>query len=116
MGRKRRASPAGRSAMDIVQLKTLIHVAELGSLSKAADRLQIAQPALSRQIRLLEKELGTYLFERHGRGMVITEAGRKTARRLLRTSASQDELVSPLMPIIDTDQGQTRRLARVFGL
>ena len=116
MGRKRRASPAGRSAMDIVQLKTLIHVAELGSLSKAADRLQIAQPALSRQIRLLEKELGTHLFERHGRGMVITEAGRKTARRLLRTSASQDELVSPLMPIIDTDQGQTRRLARMFGL
>jgi LysR family transcriptional regulator, nitrogen assimilation regulatory protein len=45
--------------MDIAQLKTLIHVAELGSLSKAADRLRIAQPALSRQIRLLEKELGT---------------------------------------------------------
>ncbi|MDF9896716.1 UNVERIFIED_ORG: DNA-binding transcriptional LysR family regulator [Pseudomonas reinekei] len=48
--------------MDVVQLKTLIHVAELGSLSKASDRLHIAQPALSRQIRLLEKELGTYLF------------------------------------------------------
>lgn len=41
--------------MDVVQLKTLIHVAELGSLSKASDRLHIAQPALSRQIRLLEK-------------------------------------------------------------
>ena len=63
--------------MDVVQLKTLIHVAELGSLSKASDRLHIAQPALSRQIRMLEKELGTYLFERHGRGMVITEAGRE---------------------------------------
>jgi len=63
--------------MDIAQLKTLIHVAELGSLSKAADRLRIAQPALSRQIRLLEKELGTMLFERHGRGMVITDVGRE---------------------------------------
>ncbi|MCY1502939.1 HTH-type transcriptional regulator CynR [compost metagenome] len=63
--------------MDIVQLKTLIHVAELGSLSKAADRLHIAQPALSRQIRQLEQELGTYLFERHGRGMVITDIGRE---------------------------------------
>jgi LysR family transcriptional regulator, nitrogen assimilation regulatory protein len=63
--------------MDIAQLKTLIHVAELGSLSKAADRLHIAQPALSRQIRLLEKELGTMLFERHGRGMVITDVGRE---------------------------------------
>jgi len=63
--------------MDIVQLKTLIHVAELGSLSKAADRLHIAQPALSRQIRHLEQELGTYLFERHGRGMVVTDIGRE---------------------------------------
>jgi LysR family nitrogen assimilation transcriptional regulator len=61
--------------MDIAQLKTLIHVAELGSLSKAADRLNIAQPALSRQIRLLESELGVSLFERHGRGMVLTLAG-----------------------------------------
>lgn len=63
--------------MDVAQLKTLIHVAELGSLSKASDRLHIAQPALSRQIRLLEKELGTYLFERHGRGMLITDSGRE---------------------------------------
>jgi LysR family transcriptional regulator, nitrogen assimilation regulatory protein len=63
--------------MDIAQLKTLIHVAELGSLSRASDRLNIVQPALSRQIRLLEQELGVFLFERHGRGMVITQAGRE---------------------------------------
>jgi LysR family nitrogen assimilation transcriptional regulator len=63
--------------MDVGQLKTLIHVAELGSLSKAADRLHIAQPALSRQIRLLEKELGATLFDRHGRGMVITTTGQQ---------------------------------------
>lgn len=63
--------------MDIHQLKTLIHVAELGSVSKAADRLHIAQPALSRQIRQMEKELGVYLFERHGRGMVITDVGKE---------------------------------------
>ncbi|AOG51491.1 MULTISPECIES: helix-turn-helix domain-containing protein [Brucella] len=54
--------------MDISQLRTLIYVAELGSLSKAADRLRIAQPALSRQIRLLEQELGTRLFDRHREG------------------------------------------------
>lgn len=53
--------------MDIAQLRTLIHVAELGSLSKAADRMHIAQPALSRQMRLLEEELGVRLFVRHGR-------------------------------------------------
>lgn len=70
--------------MDVVQLKTLIHVAELGSLSKASDRLHIAQPALSRQIRQLEKELGVYLFERHGRGMVITEAGSEVLQHATR--------------------------------
>ncbi|MFG0821919.1 LysR substrate-binding domain-containing protein [Pseudomonas sp. GLN_3] len=62
--------------MDIVQLKTLILVAELGSLRRAADRLKLAQPALSRHIRLLEETLEETLFERHGRGMVITDAGR----------------------------------------
>jgi len=61
--------------MDIAQLKTLIHVAELGSLSRAAERLGIAQPALSRQIRLVEAELGAPLFTRHGRGMMLTELG-----------------------------------------
>jgi LysR family transcriptional regulator, nitrogen assimilation regulatory protein len=61
--------------MDLRQLNTFLQVAELGSLSKAADRLRIAQPALSRQIRLLEDELKLTLFTRHGRGMVLTLAG-----------------------------------------
>jgi LysR family nitrogen assimilation transcriptional regulator len=61
--------------MDLRQLTTFMQVAELGSLSKAADRLHIVQPALSRQIRLLEAELKTSLFTRHGRGMVLTPAG-----------------------------------------
>ncbi|MBB6122985.1 LysR family transcriptional regulator [Sphingobium subterraneum] len=63
--------------MDIAQLRTLIHVAELGSASKAADRLGIAQPALSRQIRMIEAELKAPLFIRHGRGMTLTDLGRK---------------------------------------
>src|SRR3954466_15405717 len=62
--------------MDFRQLKTFSCVAELGSLSKASDRLRIAQPALSRQIKLLEHELRAELFTRSGRGMVLTEAGR----------------------------------------
>lgn len=70
--------------MDLPQLRTLLAVAELGSLSKAADRLRIAQPALSRQIRLLEEELGSRLFERHGRGMVITDTGRQIVGRASR--------------------------------
>jgi DNA-binding transcriptional LysR family regulator len=76
--------------MEVAQLKTLIHVAELGSLSKAADRLHIAQPALSRQIKLLEKELGILLFERHGRGMVVTELGREILEHAARIMAELD--------------------------
>ena len=62
--------------MDFRQLRTFSCVAELGSLSKASDTLRVAQPALSRQIKLLEHELRIELFTRNGRGMVLTEAGR----------------------------------------
>ncbi len=78
--------------MDISQLKTLIHVAELGSLSKAADRLHIAQPALSRQIRLMEQELGVHLFERHGRGMMLTEVGREVLDHATRVMAELEAI------------------------
>lgn len=67
--------------MDLRQLRTFRTVAELGSLSKASDHLRIAQPALSRQIKLLEHELRTPLFVRHGRGMVPTDAGRMLLER-----------------------------------
>jgi LysR family transcriptional regulator, nitrogen assimilation regulatory protein len=62
--------------MDLRQLRTFSCVAELGSLSKASDTLRVAQPALSRQIKLLEHELRAELFTRNGRGMVLTDAGR----------------------------------------
>src|SRR5687767_12483832 len=61
--------------MELRQLRTFLVVAETGSLSRAAGRLRIAQPALSRQIRMLEEEVGTELFQRHARGMALSEAG-----------------------------------------
>jgi len=78
--------------MELSQLRTIIHVAELGSLSKAADRLHIAQPALSRQVRMLEEELGTRLFDRHGRGMIITEAGQDVLRHAYRIIGEVHEI------------------------
>lgn len=78
--------------MEISQLRTLIHVAELGSLSKAADRLGIAQPALSRQVRLLEEELAVRLFARHGRGMVLTEKGHEILEHALRVMTELEEI------------------------
>ena len=68
--------------MDLRQLKTFICVAESGSLSRASDRLRIAQPALSRQIKLLEHQVGVPLFDRHIRGMELTEAGSDLLRRV----------------------------------
>jgi DNA-binding transcriptional LysR family regulator len=65
----------GRTPMELRQLRTFLEVAETGSLSRAAGRLRIAQPALSRQIRMLEDELGAPLFARHARGMALSEAG-----------------------------------------
>lgn len=61
--------------MDIKQLEYFIHVADLGSFSRAAAYLHVAQPALSRQIGRLEKELETQLLTRNGRGVVLTENG-----------------------------------------
>ncbi|MHB2265787.1 LysR family transcriptional regulator [Aliihoeflea sp. PC F10.4] len=78
--------------MEFHQLKTFIHVAELGSLSKAADRLNIAQPALSRQMRLLEEELGVKLFERHGRGMAVTDIGREILDQAANVLAGLDSI------------------------
>lgn len=61
--------------MDLKQLEYFVRVAELGSFTRAAVDLDVAQPALSRQVRLLEVELRQTLLLRNGRGAVPTEAG-----------------------------------------
>jgi LysR family transcriptional regulator, nitrogen assimilation regulatory protein len=61
--------------MDLKQLDTFVRVAELGSFTRAAGVLQVAQPALSRQVRALEIELRQPLFDRTGRGVTLTPAG-----------------------------------------
>ncbi len=63
--------------MNFKQLEYFVHVAELGSFSKAAVVLDIAQPALSRQVRSLEMHLRETLLLRNGRGVVLTEAGQR---------------------------------------
>jgi LysR family nitrogen assimilation transcriptional regulator len=68
-------------AMKLLQLRYLIQVAETGSFTKAATKLNVAQPALSRQIKLLEDELGVSLFRRDGRGVEPTAAGNELVRR-----------------------------------
>lgn len=63
--------------MDLRQLSYFVHVAEVGSFTRAAALLGIAQPALSRQVRQLEVELRQPLLTRNGRGAAPTDAGRR---------------------------------------
>lgn len=63
--------------MDIKNLNTLIHVAELGSFSKAGERLGYSQPTVSVQIKQLEEELGVRLFDRIGHAIRLTGPGRE---------------------------------------
>ncbi|WP_180970501.1 LysR family transcriptional regulator [Burkholderia sp. WAC0059] len=67
--------------MELSYLRALLAVIETGTLSKAADRLGLTQPAVSRQIRLLEEQLGVVLFARHGRGMTPNDIARRIASR-----------------------------------
>ena len=62
--------------MDLKQIAYFVRVAELGSFTRASAALNIAQPALSRQVRLLEVELRQNLLVRNGRGATPTEAGK----------------------------------------
>lgn len=62
--------------MDFRQLKTFLTVVDTGNITRAAEILHIVQPAVSRQVKLLEEDLGTPLFERQRHGMVLTESGK----------------------------------------
>ena len=62
--------------MEFHQLRYVCAIAETGSFSRAAERCQVAQPSLSQQVLKLEEDLGTKLFDRLGRSVRLTEAGR----------------------------------------
>lgn len=63
--------------MELSQLRYFIRVADLGSVSAAAKELYVSQPTVSKQISLLEQELGVSLFVRNNRGVSLSEAGKK---------------------------------------
>jgi len=84
--------------MTLAQLANFVRIAELRSLSKAAAVIRIAQPALSRQVRQLEAELGGKLMTRHAWGVSLTPAGEtllQHARRVLaETEAARDAVLA----------------------
>lgn len=83
--------------MDLKQLTYFTKVAELGSYTRAAEVLNVAQPVLSRQIRRLETELHQNLFIRHGRGVTLSDAGHtllEHSRLILQQLAQAEEDMS----------------------
>jgi LysR family transcriptional regulator, nitrogen assimilation regulatory protein len=83
-------------AMDLRSLRYFVRIAELGSITRAAAHLHIAQPALTRHVQQLEDELNVALFTRANRGVRLTEAGQKLfddATRILRdVERTRDEI------------------------
>jgi LysR family transcriptional regulator, regulator of abg operon len=89
--------------MKLTQLRDVVTVGERGSLRGAARHLGLAQPAITRSIREIERELGVPLFERQAKGMVLTPMGE---RFVLRARTVQDEL-RRAQEEIDQLRGQT---------
>ena len=92
--------------MEIKQLRTFLAVAAYGSVTRAAEKLHIVQPALSRQIQMLEDDLGTPLFQRVGHGMQLTDAGHllvvRAKRALEELELAKHEITSSPESIIGT--------------
>ncbi len=86
----------GTLAMELQQLRYFVAAAECLSVSRAAEQLKVSQPAVSRQIKLLESELGVLLFERIRKRIRLTGAGRMflgRARRVLNESETAVKMV-----------------------
>src|SRR3954471_16093870 len=89
--------------MDTRQLAAFCAVVERKSFSLAAERLGVTQPAVSLQVRALEKRLSTQLLDRSGRRVAPTEAGLRLYRGAQRMLALEEQLVGELAGV---DQGE----------
>lgn len=82
--------------MDLKSLRYFLAIAEEGSISAAAESLNLSQPNISRQMTLLEKELGAKLFERGSRRIVLTEEGMLLRRRAVEILQLADTAVTEI--------------------
>ena len=82
--------------MELLQLRYFLTTAEYQHMTKAAEHLQIAQPALSQAIHRLESELGIPLFERKNRSIELNDAGRLLQKRLIPIISALDRIPGEL--------------------
>ena len=94
--------------MELRHLRYFVAVADHGGISHAAERLNIAQPAVSRQIRDLEAELGVDLLLREGRRVVLTDAGRAYAERARAVLAAAHDAADEARRIAKGETGHLR--------
>src|SRR5262245_44015901 len=102
------ALPGREAAMEYAAWKLFIDAAELGSLSKVALAYGTSQPHISRQISDLERDCGGRLFQRTGRGVVLTELGQRIAPKVRAWLASSDQLVNDVRSSAGTPIGKVR--------
>ena len=94
--------------MDYAAWKLFVDAAELGSLSKVAAAYGTSQPHVSRQIGDLEKECGGRLFQRTGRGVVLTELGQRIVPQVRAWMASTEQLANDVRTSAGTPIGKVR--------
>lgn len=95
-------------ALQSPALRYFLEVVRCGSVTEAAERLEIAPSAVSRQIARLEREMDTLLFERRARGMVPNAAGELLAAHAKRVRQDLDRLGSDILALRGVRQGQIR--------
>lgn len=93
-------------APNLDQLRSLAVLAAAGSFSAAARRLNLTQPAVSRQIRELEKRFGTRLIERSGRHMRPTQAGERLLQQMHRIDAAIADVMAVMAPFREEGAGR----------
>jgi len=101
--------------MDTRQLAAFCTVVERRSFSQAADRLGVTQPAVSLQVRSLEKRLGIQLLDRSGRRVEPTEAGWRLYRGAQRLLALEEQLVDEVVADSDGELGGDLRIGASTG-
>jgi DNA-binding transcriptional LysR family regulator len=94
--------------MDFRHIKAFIAVADASSVTKAAERLHISQPPLSRHIHQLEQELGLALFVRHRHGVTLTDEGRRLLEKARALVAAGNDFCESARQMAHREQGRIR--------